>query len=404
MHIAFFSDQHPATLGGLQVSLGLQRRHLERRGHTVTVCAPGSKRTPSPDHARPDDVSLGAVQVGEHSFSLAGSRFDDAIDLAFARKPPVDCVHVQGDVWGAWNGYRFAARRDLPLVHTMHTNIEVGLPAILPFPRTGFRLLYAAQRRFLETSKVRSIAGYTRAFAERADIIIAPSAHFAERLRGYGIDEEIHVLPTGVDDALLDVVSGLHRAPRSRPLLVWPGRLSQEKRIGDFFEAFARAGVDADIHVYGAGNELARARRTAVELGLSRRVAFFGAVAHQSVLRAMRNADAVVQSSVGYETQGLTVYEAVSVGTPVILRDRSIALDIPAEFRRTAEDESVDAFANAIRRFVQHEYPRGIRHAPSEKFAQSRLTARAEELYREAQAVHARRNVLAPATGARYAA
>lgn len=220
MHIAFFSDQHPATLGGLQVSLGLQRQHLEHRGHTVTVCAPKSTRTPSPRYSHPDDVSLGAIQVGEHSFSLAGARFDDAIDLAFATKPPVDCVHVQGDVWGAWNGYRFAARHDLPLVHTMHTNIEVGLPAILPFPRAVFRLLYAAQQRFLNASNVRSIADYTRAFAERADVIVAPSTHFADRLHRYGIDEHIHVLPTGVDDALLSIVRDTPRAPRRRPVLL----------------------------------------------------------------------------------------------------------------------------------------------------------------------------------------
>lgn len=402
MHIAFFSDQHPATLGGLQVSLGLQRRHLELRGHTVTACAPKSKRTPSHQYARPDDVLVGATQVGEHSFSLAGPRFDLAIDRAFAAKPPVDCVHVQGDVWGAWNGYRFAARHDLPLVHTMHTNIEVGLPAILPFPGAVFKLLYAAQQRFLDAPRIRSIADYTRAFADRADVIIAPSTHFAQRLHEYGIDDEIHVLPTGVDDALLSIVRNTPRSSRIRPVLLWPGRVSQEKRIVDFLEAFARAGVDADIHVYGAGNDLAPARRKSVELGIDSCVTFFGAVPHQTVLWAMRNADAVVQSSIGYETQGLTVYEAVSVGTPVILRDRNIALDLPADLRHTATDESIDSFATAIRRFVHHEHANGARRQPSERFAQSQLTVRAEELYRRAQVIHAERT--AGLSGVQYAA
>lgn len=404
MHIAFFSDQHPATLGGLQVSLGLQRQHLEARGHAVTVCAPRSKRTPSSRYARPGDVSVGAVQVGEHSFSLAGPRFDDVIDRAFAQKPPVDCVHVQGDVWGAWNGYRFAARHDLPLVHTMHTNIEVGLPAILPFSRTVFRLLYAAQERFLDAPEVRSIAEYTRAFADRADVIIAPSTHFAERLHGYGIDHEIHVLPTGVDDSLLSVVRGTRRSQRSRPVLVWPGRVSQEKRIGEFFEAFARAGVDADIQVYGAGSDLAHAKRRAGELGIDSYVTFFGAVPHEEVMWAIGNADAVVQSSIGYETQGLTVYEAVSVGTPVILRDKNIALDLPPELRHSSADSSIEAFSAVIRRFVHHEHRSGTRRSPSDRFLQSSLTAQAEELYRRAQAVHARRSATEPVRSAQYAA
>ncbi|WAA65620.1 glycosyltransferase [Microbacterium oxydans] len=404
MHIAFFSDQHPATLGGLQVSLGLQRKHLELRGHTVTACTPKSKRTPSSQYARADDVLVGAAQVGEHSFSIAGPRFDEAIDRAFARKAPVDCVHIQGDVWGAWNGYRFAARHDLPLVHTMHTNIEVGLPAILPFPRAIFRMLFAAQQHYLNASKIRTIADYTRAFADRADVVIAPSTHFAARLHTYGIDDEIHVLPTGVDDALLDVVRTSSRKPRSRPVLLWPGRVSQEKRIGDFFEAFARAGVDADVHVYGAGGDLAHARRRTVELGIDSHVTFFGAVPHQDVLWAMRNADAVVQSSIGYETQGLTVYEAVSVGTPVILRDRNIALDLPEDLRYTAADASIASFSAVIREFVRCELAAGTRRPPSESFAQSRLTARAEELYEQAQAIHGRRRSQRLEVGAPHAA
>lgn len=388
MHIGFFSDQHPATLGGLQVSLELQREHLQRRGHTVTVCAPNSKRTTSPSSAHTNDVHLASIQVGDHSFTLAGARFDATIDLAFANKPPVVCVHVQGDLWGAWNGYRFAARHNLPLIHTMHTNIEVGLPAILPFPRTVFRLLFAAQQRFLDATRVRTIAEYTRAFAERADILIAPSTHFAKHLHGYGIDKEIQVLPTGVDDELIQVLLSEPRAPRARPILLWPGRISQEKRISDFFEAFHQANVDADIHVYGSGVDLAHARKRVAELRLTHRVHFFGAVSHRRVLAAMRNADAVVQSSLGYETQGLTVYEAVSVGTPVILRDRSIAHDLPVEFSHMAADDSIDAFASIIRKFVQLKHESKVRLAASEQFTQSQLTIRLETLYRKAQEIH----------------
>lgn len=43
MHIAFFSDQHPATLGGLRVSLRLQRDYLERLVHRITVIAPAPR-------------------------------------------------------------------------------------------------------------------------------------------------------------------------------------------------------------------------------------------------------------------------------------------------------------------------------------------------------------------------
>lgn len=387
MHIAFFSDQHPGTLGGLQVSLGIQRKHLELRGHTVSVCAPDSRRVASPEYGRPDDVLLSAQQVGEQSFCLAGERFDRSIDAAFAFKPPVDIVHVQADVWGAWNGYRFAQRHNLPLVHTMHTNIEVGLPAIMRFPRATTRLLFAAQQRYVSDGPVRTLTDYTRAFAARADLVIAPTTHFAERLARAGVAGEIHVLPTGVDDRTLHEIRALPVAPQPRPQLVWPGRVSPEKQLPLFVTALAIARIDTDVHVYGAGTDLARSERLATRLGLTDQLTFHGSVEHRTVLQAMRQADAVVLSSRGYETQGLTAYEAVSLGTPVILRDPDVSRELPEALRYTASDASVNAFARTLRGFA-FDHTQQIEYAPSDAFLQSALTERAEELYALATSRH----------------
>ena len=37
MHVAIFTDLHPDSLGGTQVSVATQRRALEQRGHHDTV-------------------------------------------------------------------------------------------------------------------------------------------------------------------------------------------------------------------------------------------------------------------------------------------------------------------------------------------------------------------------------
>lgn len=384
MHIAFFSDQHPGTLGGLQVSLGTQRKHLELRGHTVTVCAPGSRRVPTPEYGRLSDVLLSSKQFGEHAFCLAGERFDRAIDAAFARRPTVDIVHVQADVWGAWNGYRFARRHGLPIVHTMHTNIEEGLQAILPFPRTATRLLFAAHQRYLGCGPVRTVAEYTNAFAELADVVIAPTEHFAAKLAGSGMPGEIHVLPTGVDDDTVAEVRATPRVPTPRPQLVWPGRVSPEKCLGTFVEALAIARVDADVHVYGTGSDLPRSRKLAAALGVAEQFTFHGTARHRDVLGAMRQADAVVLSSRNYETQGLTAYEAVSLGTPVLLRDPEVSRELPQRLLHTATDAAATAFAATIAGFVRGLPRSRFGREPSDAFLQSTLAERAEELYAEA--------------------
>lgn len=348
MHVAFFSDQHPATLGGLQVSPGLQRKYLEASGHLVTVCAPDSKRRPSPQYARPHDVLLRSRQMGDHSFRLAGPLTDRETDTGFAELPPVDVVHIQADVWGAWNGYRFAQRHGPPVVHTMHTNIAVGLPSLIPMARTAFHLIYAAQRRYMHT-RVRNMAGYVQAFADAADAVIVPTDHFAESLRAYGVSRDLHVIPTGVDDPQIDRVQSEDHEPNVRPILVWPGRISEEKRLDDVLHALARSRIDAELHVYGSGPDLERCEELSGHLGMASLVRFHGAVSHDVMIRAMRHADAVVQSSLGFETQGLTVYEAISVGTPVLVRDHAIAREIPENWRLTVTNDSLDALTAALR-------------------------------------------------------
>ena len=45
MHILAFTDQHAQSLGGVQVSLRLQRKFLQRLGHEFTIVAPRLHRS-----------------------------------------------------------------------------------------------------------------------------------------------------------------------------------------------------------------------------------------------------------------------------------------------------------------------------------------------------------------------
>ena len=108
------------------------------------------------------------------------------------------------------------------------------------------------------------------------------------------------------------------------------------------------------------------------------------------MLHAIRQADAVVLSSRGYETQGLTAYEAVSLGTPVILRDSAVSRELPPRLRYTAADPSVTAFAETLATGVRELAPRSVNRRPaSDAFLQSVLTERAEDLYALARGRHA---------------
>lgn len=387
MHVLMFGDQHVESLGGAQVSMRLQRRFLEKAGHTVTLVAPamhgGRARAEASDPSYLDLPSLPITADREYSMSWPGRRTDRWLDAALRRlidatgRPPVDVVHVQADFWGAFIGHRYARRHGLPLVHTMHNRVDVGVEATAPFPKTVLRVLNAWQRRALgvrgePTPRDRDGWAYLRRFADLSDAVTAPSSHFARRLEAHGAVPRgrggvgtrpgtpspapaVDVIWNGIDDDVLDEVlaGGLRDRAPGRPRFVWLGRMSPEKRLLPFLEAVAASGVDADVEVIGGGGQLRAARRLVERLRPRASVTFAGRMPYPQTLRRIAAADAVVQTSIGFETQGMTIFEAASLGTPAVISDPDLAAELESGHWTVgdgvAADPSTAALAEALR-------------------------------------------------------
>ncbi|MET0932872.1 MAG: glycosyltransferase, partial [Mycetocola sp.] len=263
MHILMFSDQHADSLGGVQVSLRLQKRFLEQAGHTVTVCAPKMHREHVGSPGYIDTPSIPITLDREYSMSLVGRRADRFLDAALATRPPVDVVHVQADYWGAMLGYRYAARHGIRAVHTFHNHMEFGLEQVVPFPKLAVRALLWWQHAVLKPTRsalARSAWAYLNELALRADASTAPSGHFASLLERNSVASDVDVILTGADDAVVEqVLEEAAARPTGRPLFVWMGRMSSEKRILEYLEAIRLSEVDAEFRLYGAGLLLKKA-------------------------------------------------------------------------------------------------------------------------------------------------
>ncbi len=138
-------------------------------------------------------------------------------------------------------------------------------------------------------------------------------------------------IPMGVDIAPADdpALTADIRARWRRgagPLVVFVGRLVEEKGVGDLLQAMAllcREVPDATALVIGEGQDRAAFEAMAGRLGLGERVAFTGWVAPATVGAWMQAADAFVGPSKrgpdGWvEAQGLTFAEALVNGVPVV--------------------------------------------------------------------------------------
>jgi glycosyltransferase involved in cell wall biosynthesis len=154
------------------------------------------------------------------------------------------------------------------------------------------------------------------------DAFIAMSQFSRDKHREFGFPREMDVLPGFMRDPGPPQEDS---APSpERPYFLFVGRLESIKGLEDVIDAFATF-PDADLVVAGEGTErhglVARASGNP-------RVRFVGFQTGAELSRLYTGAQAVIASSRGYETFGLSVIEAFSRGVPVLARRMGSYLEL----------------------------------------------------------------------------
>lgn len=146
--------------------------------------------------------------------------------------------------------------------------------------------------------------------------LVTVSEPVAARLRTAAPDSEVTVAGLGLDhDALRAAL--VPPPERQERRLVFLGRLAvEQKGIDTLLEALALLPTDVTLDVAGDGDD-GRVRHLVATLGLSSRVRLLGRVDGVAKWRFLA-AGAVAVLPSRYETFGLTVLEAMAVGTPVV--------------------------------------------------------------------------------------
>ena len=396
MHIAMFLDQHPRSLGGIQTSAMLQKKYLEKLGHKVTFVSPSSgKRLIEKGFFTLPSWPL--TYNWEFSFTANLRRSRKRLDRSQRRRQDkFDIVHIHADMWSAIIGLGFAQRNHLPVVMTSHFNLAKGTQEVIGKYPAKF-LFWLLSREFLKHLKLplkhttTDAWQYIQLITNEADVILVPSAHFGEDLKEHGVTSELRVMHNGVDDervesTLASIKDESHHNDK-KVHLVWAGRFQHEKRLLEFIEALNIAKLEnVVVDVYGRGPLWKKAEELIKNYGLEKQILLHGRAAHARMLQHFAKADALVQTSVGFETQGMTVFEAAAVGTPSILCDSNIAEEFEPGSHWVVKNDSIKALAATLQAAVK-DIRAGDRRGDSlignELLLQSSLTKRAVAIYEE---------------------
>ena len=360
MRVAMFSECYEPVQNGVSTSVRELVRELRRRRHNVVVIAPHYA-----DHLdeQPFILRVPSFQTRFNAdYPLAYPWFPKLARSLDRIAPAV--LHSHSPFFVGLLAARLARRHDLPLVSTYHTLYQH----------------YAHYVFFLPDPAIQSLLDWWMPeYYNRCACVIAPSRIAADSLRGFGVRVPIEVIPTGVpippaaqrDESARSAARARWGIPLDAPLLLYVGRIAQEKNLELVLQSFACV-ADGDsavrLLIVGAGPHLDACRTRAARLPCGERVVLAGPVPHDDLAPVYASADVFVFGS-STETQGLVVAEARAAGTPCVVvseggasetvRDGEDGLVVPAELA---------AFSGAIGRML-HDLP--MRRAMSESCARN---------------------------------
>ena len=304
MRVALFTNNYLPFRGGVTTAVETLRTGLEASGHQAWVFAPAS------------DTADDSARVFRYPSIPAPTYPGLAVPFPFsprlaraARGLRPDIIHAQHPFLLGVTARRIARRLAVPLVFTYHTRYE------------KYAHYVPAPERVVAALAVRLACR----FADRADLVIAPSACIAETLRGRGVRARVAVVPTGVPlDRFRPGDAGAARralalAPEALVCL-YVGRLDREKSVERVIEAFgliASALPEARLLLVGQGSHAEALGRRAAASAARDRIRLVGGVAREALPPYYRAADLFLFAS-ETETQGLVLAEAHACGLAAV--------------------------------------------------------------------------------------
>lgn len=306
MRIGMMVDSYKPYISGVTNQVELLKTQMEKIGHQVFVFTFAEPQHTSDFQNR--IIRSPGIPIADTGFYLSWRYSRKAKHLLQS----MDIVHVHHPFLSGRLALRYCRSIQIPIVFTYHSRYDLMAQSYLPLMPEEF------STGVLQT--------YLPTFCESVQLVTTPTPGMVKVLNDLKVETPIYVLPNGIEIKKFQTAKPLSRASLNFKeddiLLVYVGRIANEKNIPFLLEAFA--GLAQAIHnvhllIIGSGIQEYEDEITSLvqNLQIQNRVHFTGKVAYEDLPAYLAMCDIFVTASIA-ETFGMSNVEAMGAGLPVM--------------------------------------------------------------------------------------
>lgn len=302
MKIAIFTNAYKPIISGVVNCIDLMRKNLIKKGHTVFIFAPEFMGYTDSEENVYRYPSLNLTNKVKFPIPIPIFPIADKI----LKNENIDIIHCHHPFILGEEGAKWAAKLNVPLFFTFHTQYE-QYAHYVPLPATLVKGVSKA---------------VVSAYAKKCSVIITPGTAIIEELKNYGIEHNVVYMQNSIDLDDFENPDGSEIKERygikeGEKLLVYVGRMAQEKNIPFMLDAFEkiRAKTPTKLMIIGEGPELEALKSYANEKDSD--AIFTGRVEYRDIPKYYGAADAFIMTSTT-EVKPLALLEAMAAGLPIV--------------------------------------------------------------------------------------
>ena len=328
MRIGIFTDAYTPYISGVVTSEVMLKKALEKKGHQVYVVTVNLESFKYEYDEKTRVYKIPGIPVGINELRQSGVYPLRAINKI--KKWNLDVIHTQTEFAIGTFARVLGKQLDIPVVHTYHTMYE--------------DYIHYVTKGYFDGISKKIVEYITKFYCDTTieELIVPTKKTYDLFKEKYKYDRNVHIIPTGIEierfykeklnkERILNLKKKLNLLDSK--VILYLGRISCEKRIDFLIKNqvnLTKKISNSKLLIVGDGPELDEYKKLVSKLKIEDSVIFTGKVPWNEVPYYYAVADVFATNS-DFETQGLTVIEAMAAGLPVVALDddafRNVVID-----------------------------------------------------------------------------